>query len=314
MRNRREALSKLAVALVVMAAVLVAAIVGLLVTSGPMPTTRSGTRSGSETTATSNETELGAFAPPAVYRDLGYPKQTVGGYLNGEQVNSSYILGYRLPKFGLDFGSVYAPAMNLSEAVMKVASAANLAPDNYSLASAEFDPGLIVNGTVSVSASWTLWFAQVYHGFWLYGGSEDGDSIYSSVDTTTGSVRSFNYPAATPVPGTYQLNVSSSQALQTIRDHGAVGSVPSILSLEGNVTSISPRIVMFGPSQNYGYFQNPLDSSLDGQERLCWVIGMTETTGPYGGEIRVPSQSTPRPDSCYQPGLTRFFQGAPLPG
>jgi hypothetical protein len=283
MKNRKGAVSHLVVALAVIAVVLVAAIVGLLVISKPTRTTPLGTQSGTAATVASNDTELGAFAPPAVYQGLGYPKQTVGGYINGEQVNSSYIFGYRLSKFGLDAATVYAPVMNLSEAVMKVASAANLAPGNYSLSSAEFDPGLIVNGTVSVPASWTLMFAQVYDGFWLYGGTTFGYSITSTVDTTTGSVRSFSYPAPTPVPGTYKLKVSSSQALQSIRDHGAVGSVPSVLALEGNVTSMRPMIVMFGPSQYGGYFDNPLDPSLNGQERLCWVIEMTETAGPGGG-------------------------------
>lgn len=173
--------------------------------------------------------------------------------------------------------------MNLSEAVKKVASAANLAPGDYSLSSAEFDPGLIVNGTVSVPASWTLMFAQVYDGFWLYGGTTFGYSIYSTVDTTTGLVKYFSYPASAPVPGTYQLIVSSSQALQTVRDHGAVGNIPPVLALEGNVTSMLPTIVMFGPSQYGGYFDNPLDPSLADHERLCWVIQMAETAGPHGG-------------------------------
>ncbi|HEV2389830.1 MAG TPA: hypothetical protein VGS04_03805, partial [Nitrososphaerales archaeon] len=219
-------------------------------------------------TQTTNETELGAFAPPAVYRSLGYPKQTVAGYVNGVQVNSSYIFGYRLPKFGDDAGSVYAPVMNLSEAVNRAAAEANLAQGNYSLSSAEFDPGILVNGTVWAPASWTLWFAQTYDGFWLLGGVTDGDSVYASVDTTTGLVKSFSYPAPAPVPETYQLKISSSQALQVIRDHGAVGNVPSVLALEGNVTSMTPRIVMFGASQKSAYFVNLLNSSLSGQQRL----------------------------------------------
>ncbi|MGH9918566.1 MAG: hypothetical protein ACRD6W_06840, partial [Nitrososphaerales archaeon] len=273
-----------------MAIILVAGAIVLVVFSPPNGGSRTSSfQTGSSSTVSNtstqwtNETELGAFAPPVVYQNLGYPKQTVGGYLNGEQVNSSYILGYRLPKFGLDAGSVYAPVMNLSEAVKRVASVANLSPGNYSLSSADFDPGLIVNGTVSVPASWTLMFAQVYDGFWLYGGTTFGYSIYSTVDTTTGLVKYFSYPAAAPVPGTYQLMVSSSQALQTVRDHGAVGNIPPVLALEGNVTSMLPTIVKFGPSQYGGYFDNPLDPSLVGHERLCWVIEMTETAGPDGG-------------------------------
>lgn len=101
---------KLAAIGVVVIILVSGAIVLVVFTPNGGPKTSSAPQTGSNSpvstagTQRTNETELGAFAPPAVYRDLGYPKQTVGGYLNGEQVNSSYIFGYRLPKFGLMLG------------------------------------------------------------------------------------------------------------------------------------------------------------------------------------------------------------------
>ncbi|MGH9919734.1 MAG: hypothetical protein ACRD6W_12830, partial [Nitrososphaerales archaeon] len=56
------------------------------------------------------------------------------------------------------------------------------------------------------------------------------------------------------------------------------------LAQNGTVTSISPRIIKFASGANSA-LQNPINSSLNGQSRLCWVISLSrETETSAGGE------------------------------
>ncbi len=235
---------------------------------------------------------LGASA--AVYSQLGYPKVFWNGY-NGNNVdkgNTGYSTGesnftaeYQMP-LGLDIGQVEAASvMNLTQAAHLAESYAALNPANYSLAEAEFDQGVIVNGTISYPPVWNLWFTQVYHGYWLYGeGGIEADSQYVVIDAVSGSIlRSESAQTTVPVAGNYTLQVNSSQALSNVR---ALSPVPSLylssaLIKNGSVLSIEPRIIELGPS-SIGFSQNLFNSSLSGQERLCWVITLVDHSGIGG--------------------------------
>jgi hypothetical protein len=86
-----------------------------------------------------------------------------------------------------------------------------------------------------------------------------------------------------PVAGNYTLQVNASQALSYVR---ALSPVPSLylssaLIKNGSVLSIVPRIIELGPS-SIGFSQNLFNASLSGQERLCWVITLADTSGIGG--------------------------------
>ena len=176
--------------------------------------------------------------------------------------------------------------MNLTQAVRLVESPEGLSKVNYSLVAAEFDPGIIVNNTVWQSATWLLWFAQVYDGFWLYGGGNDATSFLFSVNAASGTVsKPTSFPTYQPLPENYTLSVTADQAIQAVRGLGAFQSAPSDLTQSGNLTSISPRIIKFDSGASFEV-QHPLDSKLDGTSRLCWAVSLTypATTSRQGWE------------------------------
>jgi hypothetical protein len=246
----------------------------------------------------SGEGLLGASA--TVYSQLGYPKISYSGN-NGSSEYSprepNFTAYYQIPRFVLNVGQVEAVSvMNLTRAAHLAESYAALNPANYSLAAAEFDQGVIVNGTVWSPATWNLWFTQVYHGYWLYGeGGVEASSKFVKIDAVSGSILQSESPQTTvPVAGNYTLQVNASQALSYVR---ALSPVPSLflssaLIKNGSVSSIEPRIIELGPS-SIGFSQNLFNASLSGQDRLCWVITLYDTSGigGSGGTFAVDAQS-----------------------
>jgi hypothetical protein len=288
---------------VVFAAVVICTLVLYLLASNyfspnPNGETETSTATGQSTSGgNSGEGLLGASA--AVYSQLGYPKISYDGNSEYSPSEPNFTAEYRIPHFGLDIGQVEAVSvMNLTRAAHVAEGYAALSPANYSLAAAEFDQGVIVNGTIWSPAAWDLWFTQVFHGYWLYGeGFVEASSKFVEVDAVTGSVlnaQSFQTPE--PVPGNYTLQVSASQALSYVR---ALSPVPSLflssaLIENGSVSSIVPRIIGLGPS-SIGFSQNLFNASLSGKERLCWVITLDDTSGIRGsgseGTFAVDAQS-----------------------
>ena len=181
--------------------------------------------------------------------------------------------------------------MNLTTAVQFAEGTPDLDSSNYTLVTAEFDPGVLINGTVWVPATWSLWFAQTYDGFWLYGPGTDGaSSAYVAIDASSGAVvKAFDFPTWQPIlSANYSLNVTAAEAIQTVRDMGAFQNpspnqtFSSALTQSGNVTSISPRIIKFDPTAGIP-LQDPINSSLSAQSRLCWLISLTYSMADYGG-------------------------------
>jgi len=263
-------------------AITICALVFFLLVSAVLSPGSTG-RTATYSTTSNNDSAGAAFlSGSAVYSQLGYPKEIYGYDTQYSPSIPNFTLEYLLMSF--DVGP--APVMNLTQAVRVAEGYAGLSRANYSLVTAEFDPGVIANHAISYPATWDLWFAQVYHGYWLYGeGTVEASSEWVSLDATSGSIlKSESFQTMEPAPGNNTLGVSASQALGVVRGLGVLQGVPPALTQGGNVTSISPRIVEFGHSFNYGYFQNPLDASLSGQDRLCWVISLSDHSGGGGWE------------------------------
>ncbi len=258
----------------------------------------------SVTTSTSS-TEISTTPSPygallrgsTIYSQLGYPLVSYNGNSQYSPSKPNFTLSYRSTHLGLDdVGfAVATPVMSLTQAVRLVESPEGPSKANYSLVAAEFDPGIIVNNTVWQSATWLLWFAQVYDGFWLFGQGNDASSFLFSVNAASGTVsQPTSFPTYQPLPGNYALTVTGSQAMKVVRGLGIFSSVPFELTQGGNLTSISPRIIRFDSGSSLD-IQHPLNSALDGTSRLCWMISLTYSASAsrqgWEGEFAVDAQS-----------------------
>lgn len=222
---------------------------------------------------------------PKVYSDLGYPKIRYTDYSPYLSSKPNYTMEYQTKNVSFQVGSVGGDVISLDQAVGLAAEKVGLNPSNYSLAYAAFYPGTIVNGTLTIHPIWYLFFARAYDSFWLFGSYGNGAfSVEVDVDVFNGTIRGTNIGldlSNLPNSGSYQLEVNSSRALETVRASSVTG-VPSTLTENGTASSVEPRIVLLGPSSNNEAFQNPLNASLSGEKRLCWIIQLYSPTPQYG--------------------------------
>ena len=274
MGPRRPGLATATAALVVVIIIVVAAVA--IVSFTHQSGTSSGTSSSTSSYSTGSQSSGGQAYPNVspVYAALGYPKVTYSDYFNYAPSKSNFTMEYH----GLDFGVENASVIGLNQAVGLAIDGLNLTVP-LQLGYATFYPGTIVNGTLAIHPEWYLFLAAVYDGFWTYGGFGNGGfAIERDIDALNGTDPSVNVNSgidlsSLPTSGHYELDVNSSSALATLRAGGAaINGVPAALTENGTVSFIEPRIVLLGPTSNNAAFQNPLDSSLSGQKRLCWVI------------------------------------------
>jgi hypothetical protein len=224
---------------------------------------------------------------PKVYSDLGYPKVTYSDYSLYLPSKPNFTMEYQTKSINFQVGSVQnASVISLSQAVGLAIGRLNVTVP-LQLGYATFYPGTIVNSTLAIHPKWYLFLAGVYDGFWAFGSYGNGAfSAERVVDAFTGAVPSESGGmdlSSLPNSGHYELDVNSSRALETVRtEGGSIAGVPSALTENGIVSSMEPRIVLLGPSSNNAAFQNPLDASLSGQKRLCWVIQLSSPAPRYG--------------------------------
>ena len=264
--------------------ILVSALFGIYLALSPVP-------SGSATTTINYgnpgaATEGRGYLNPGNYSNYGYPKITYESYSPYFPSAPNYTIDYQRPSIGrFQIGTLVTPAMNLSEAVGLAASYANLNPQNYTLSMADFEPGLIVNNTLVLDPSWILTFARVYDSFWLYGSIGNYESsVSTTVDALTGAVRSVQTSdwSLPPTPQNFHLVINSTQALHIVRTTENFSGVPQALLVNGTVESIEPRIVLLGPTSQNEFFQKPLNTSLAGQYRLCWIVDIYSPVPQFG--------------------------------
>jgi len=223
---------------------------------------------------------------PAVYSSLGYPKLTYNSYSPYSPSEPNYTFTYHTPGVYLHVGNITAPVIGLAQALGLVAKDTRLNSSDFDLASADFDPGDVMNGSVSSDPSWWLFFAESYGGYWLYG--ECGNGAFSTavnVDALKGTVSesSASYCAGTtpPIGTSFELKTSSAGALSKVRA-ASLSGVPAALERNGTITLMEPRIVTFGPSSDNAAFQSPLNASYSGTTKLCWVIQLYSPVPLWG--------------------------------
>jgi hypothetical protein len=229
---------------------------------------------------------------PTVYASLGYPKITYSSYSPYVPGKPNYTLEYQIKNITFQVGTVGADVISLDQAVGIAAQADHLSPSNYSLAEADFEPGLIINSTLVAHPGWGLFFARDYDDYWPFGDvGNDAASVEVNLDALNGTIYPSGYLppnsafpngiSPLPLPASLKLNVNSSVALKAVRDSNLSG-IPQDLSARGSVTFMEPRIVLFGPSSDNEAFMSPLNASLSGRYVLCWVIGLYSPTLQYG--------------------------------
>ena len=230
------------------------------------------------------------FPSNPIYRQAGYPEIAYDGWLQYSPSLPNYTVYIRTlqaPGVYFKLGTLRVPVINFSIAIRLATSTANLDLARYNLVLAYFGPGFIVNETLYDHPTWSFYFARVYENFWLYGSYAAGSSVCSaviSVDAFNGTVRSDglieNDPYLPTLGEHFELKVNATEALQTVRVSD-LKDVPKTLTANGTVRMIEPRIILLGPGSN-GAFENPLDASLSGKKRLCWIIELYSPVPEYG--------------------------------
>jgi hypothetical protein len=259
------------------------------------------TTSRSTSVSTSGEAYLNT---PPTYAALGYPMVTYSSYSSYSPDKPNFTLEYQTTGASFQVGSVGGDVIPFAQAVGIGAGKAGLNPSNYSLAEADFEPGVIVNSTLAIHPEWILFFAQVYHGYWLWGDvgnsavsvQVDVDALSGNATVSTGYYANGATPPSAigptlPTSGQFALNVNSSQALAAVRGSDLQGVPPALP--DGTVTSSSPRVVLFGLTADNEAFMSPVNSTFDGHYALCWVITMFSPTpgAGYQGTFAVDAQT-----------------------
>lgn len=274
--------------------------------AGSATGTGSSSSTPSSSTASRATTAQAYLNVSAAYAALGYPAVTYSSYSPYSPEKPNFTLEYQTASTSFQVGSVGGDVIPFAEAVGIGGESAGLNPSNYSLAEADFEPGVIVNSNLSIRPEWILFFAQVYEGYWLWGDvgnsavsvQVDVDALSGNATVSSGFFANGSSPPSAvgpspPALGQFTLNVNSSQALAAVRSSD-LQSVPQALSADGTVTSSAPRVVLFGQASNNEAFMSPVNSTFDGRYALCWVVTMfSPTPGPagYQGTFAVDAQT-----------------------
>ena len=271
-------------AVVLIAVMIVLILAGVAIYLFPLKPTQTiyTTSTSPTTTAASNATDFYPSNP--VYLQLGYPKITDGeGHPYSPRfANYTVSIGTSVNRFML--GTLVSPVLNYTSALKIAASAANVDPTKYSLMEGYISSGGILNETLYWRPSWSFTFARTYQDFWLWGfGSDSGTVTVDALNGTIIWIGGFMEDDSNlPKPDDhFELKVSMTEALNIVRSSNLTG-VPRELTENGTVSMIEPRITFLGPDSKFGYLQNPLDPSLSGEKRLCWLIQLSSLHPGYG--------------------------------
>lgn len=234
--------------------------------------TSSTSATSTSTSSSSNSSSYWSAQPymnaSKVYASLGYPKVTYDDYTTSYVPSEPNMTLYDYTDdTSYPVGTIEVPALTLNQAVDLAAAYAKLDPTNYTLGEAVFVPGSVFNGTMISYPTWALYFAQIQGGYWIYGDQGPYSlSLEVNVDALTDKVLGTQGNELNLLsPGQYNLSVSSSTALETVRASNLSG-VPAALTGNGAVSFIEPRVVV--PGQ--------LDSSVSG---LAWIIDLDKSNG-----------------------------------
>ena len=216
MMLRRTALGTRITALLVAIVVVVGTVALISLSHQPNTSPPSSSSSLSAGTTSSYPSGQPYMNASKLYASLGYPKITYSGSSPYLPSSPGYYVGYQTKGLSFHVGDVEAPPMiGVTQAVALAAEQMKLDPSNYTLVQADFQQGAIVNSSLTDHPYWSLTFARVYDGYWLYGNYGAGFSVSLSVDASNGTVRGSPPDLSSlPTSGLYELKVNSSQALQ----------------------------------------------------------------------------------------------------
>jgi hypothetical protein len=225
-----------------------------------------------------------------VYASLGYPKvdyspdyQEITDYSfnfgDPPYVPGEPSFNWEIPSPGGTYtaGTIHAPVLDLDQAVNLAAVHAKLDPVNYTLAEAVFAAGTVYKSSPQSFPEWTLYFAEVHDGYWVYDQRGPGAfSVEVVVDASNGTV---THMEVSPSDMTgllnsqqYNLGVNATGALEAVRSSNSSGAPPGLIQ-NGTVISIAPRLALLGSSPS-----SWLNGSLQGEGRLLWIIGLDRET------------------------------------
>jgi hypothetical protein len=278
------------------ALVVVFVISGIAIFSSSHPQSSTKPTASSSATAIASTTSQSYLSVPKLYSDLGYPKVTYSTYSSYLPSKPNFTLEYQTKTVNFQVGSVEnTSVIGLDQAAELAVERLNLTIQ-LQLAYADFDPGTIVNSTLAIDPTWYLFFAQAYDGFWTYGSYGNGAfSVEADIDALTGKAPAGSGGISVlglANSGPYELDVNSTSALETVRAEGtSISGVPVALAENGTVSFMEPRIVVLGQSSDNAAFQNPLNASLSGQKRLCWVIQLYSPEAGYQGTFAVDAET-----------------------
>lgn len=233
------------------------------------------------------------FNASAVYASLGFPMVSYSSagteipYLRSEP-NFTLQVELGAEDYYPEYAKILAPVIGLKEAVSLGAAAAKLNPANYTLAAAIFYPGLASSMGLLSDPEWHLYFEQIYAGYWIYYTDYGGWPIEADVNALNGTVAVSGAPLSNlPEPGHYDLSVSPSSALATVRALNLTDD--PVLTKNGTLGSITPYVVFPGISPLTQW----VNASLVGESGLAWIIGLGYETPccSHGGTFAVDAQT-----------------------
>ncbi len=262
------------------------------------PTTRSTTVVSSSTTSSSYISSnplrgLPYFNASAVYASAGFPIISYSSsgtdipYVTSE---ANFTLQVKLgtEDYYPGYANILAPVIGIKEAVSLAAASAKLDPANYTLAEAIFYPGLASTSGLLSDPEWHLFFEQIYAGYWVLYWDWGCCPIEADVDALNGTVVVKGAPVSNlPQPGRYDLSVSSSSALATVRALNLTDD--PALTKNGTVGPMAPYVVFPGISPLTQW----VNASLVGKSGLAWIIGLSYETPccSHGGTFAVDAQT-----------------------
>ncbi len=186
--------------------------------------------------------------------------------------------------------------INLSKAICTAINKLNISPE-YKITVILFSPGHIVNNTVIRDPEWYIYFMRYHEDYPIIGSLRYNASIEVSVNARTYEVINVEMDNETiqPITRDFRVGISKDKAVDTARNYLLSKGI-SVTSHELNVSAYL-AILRFSRNASIWYLREPLDPSVLGQYRLCWIIVFKR--GVYMAYVVVVDAETGKPLAMY---------------
>ncbi len=214
-----------------------------------------------------------------------------GGYWNVDYGWVAYYYFIRLGDVKVIVGYVNL-STNLTRALEKVVGKLNISPE-YKVKIAYFIPGEIVNNSIVRDPQWSIYFVRYYKGHPVIGALPHNASIHVIVNARTYEILNVEIDNETtrPINNLSQPRISMDEALEIAKQYlESKGINTSNCSQE--CINASLGILRFSEKAKIWYLREPLDKSVLGKFRLCWIVVFR--THPLAGYIVIVDAETGR--------------------